>query len=130
MTDQHGPSFSDNRRRDSFTRIVVTIAVLACASYGIIRLAPAEHFGDLAWKLVAAAFLGMLAVFLVSMSFTSGSSGSLGAAVFGLLLELFVIALALGFAGYWSDSVVAVHERAQWSIFGIQTLYLLFVGLA
>ncbi len=124
------PVRATRRGRNDPATAAITIAILALASYGIIQLMPAQHFGELVWKLTAAGVLGMLVAFGVSASFTSGSSADLGAAVFGLLLELVVIALALGLAGYWPHSVAVVHERAQWGLFGVQALFLLFVTLA
>ncbi len=131
MTDLgDAPEHSRMQKRSAFVPVVILIAALAGMAHGIIHLLPAQNFGALLIELVTAGFVGMFVAFLVSASFTSGGSGSLGAAVFGLLVELVVIAIALGFAGYWPLGVAIVHERAQWTLFGIQTLYLLFVTLA
>lgn len=106
------------------------ITLLAALSYAVIHYFPAQNFGELAWKLVLTGVIGIIFAFFGSVLFTSGGSGSLGAAVFCLVAELIVIAIVLGLAGYWPHSTAVLHERAQWVLMGLQSCFLLFVAWA
>ena len=113
-----------------FTVLCLTILSLVAIAYAMPTFAPAQDTFDLAVKLTVAGFIGWCLSFLAGVyTERSGGSGDLAWALLFLILHVVVIGVCLVFAYHdsWSGYMAAHHARGQWTLMGLEALYLIFV---
>lgn len=122
---------SQDTNQDRPRRFLVMLLMISALLVGALlsqRLMVAADAFQLGWKLLLCILVAVLVVYMASV-YTTNGRGILGVAVFALvaLVLLTVVLMIIASQTSTPQGLEVLKTTGIWCVFGLETLYLLFV---